>query len=246
MIWFSEIDSTNNHAKKLAREGAAAGTAVAADYQTGGRGRLGRSFHSPRGTGMYLSYIFRPEKPVEACMHLTCACAVAVAEAIEGMCGITPGIKWPNDICFGGKKLGGILTEVSGENGRLQWAVVGIGINVSTPDGGFPEEISGIAQSLQDVCGKEISPRQLAEAVQEKLCDLAETLRSQQQGWMEKYRKLCVTTGKTVRVIAPEETREAVAETVDDQGGLTVRYADGTKSTVSSGEVSVRGMYGYL
>ena len=244
MIWLQEVDSTNNHLKQLVENGAAAGTAVAAGYQTGGRGRLGRSFHSPRGTGMYLSYLFRPEKPVEDCMHLTCACAVAVAEAVEEVSGIAPGIKWPNDLCHDGKKLGGILTEVCADNGDLLWAVVGIGINCNDPEGGFPEEISAIAQSLQALCGREISPRCLAEKVVARLDTLAADLASHR--WMEAYRKRCVTTGKEVQVIFPEEVRQAFAQEVDDAGGLVVSYPDGSKSTVTSGEVSVRGIYGYL
>lgn len=243
MIWYDVTDSTNDRVKELARNGAPAGTAVAAGSQTGGRGRRGRSFYSPKATGMYLSYLFRPEKAVEACMHLTCACAVASVRAIKNLCGITPGIKWPNDLCYEGRKLGGILTEVSATEGKLLWAVVGIGINCRTPEGGFPAEIAEIAQSLEAVSGKSVDPRALAEKIAE---ELGKDLIADAKAYMEEYRGLCVTMGKAVQVITSQDVREAFAEAVDDQGGLLVRYPDGTQETVSSGEVSVRGMYGYL
>lgn len=243
MIWYDVTDSTNDRVKELAKDGAAAGTAVAAAAQTGGRGRRGRTFYSPAGTGMYLSYLFRPEMAVEKCMHLTCACAVAAARAISVLCGITPGIKWPNDLCYEGKKLGGILTEISAEAGKLLWAVVGIGINCRTPEGGFPPQIAEIAQSLEAVSGKRVDPRQLAEKMAK---ELREDLLSNRKAYMEEYRSLCVTLGKPVQVISPNGVREAFAEEVDDEGALLVRYPDGSRETVNSGEVSVRGMYGYL
>ena len=243
MIWYEVTDSTNDRVKELAKNGAAEGTAVAAAGQTGGRGRRGRTFYSPAGTGMYLSYLFRPETAVEKCMHLTCACAVAAARAIGDLCGITPGIKWPNDLCFEGKKLGGILTEISAEAGTLLWAVVGIGINCRTPEGGFPPEIAQIAQSLEAVSGRSADPRLLAQKMVE---ELGKDLLFNPKAYMEEYRRLCVTTGKPVQVITPTCVREGFAEKVDDEGGLLVHYPDGTRETVNSGEVSVRGMYGYL
>lgn len=246
LIWEEAVDSTNDRLKDLARAGAPEGTCVAAGMQTGGRGRQGRRFVSPAGTGMYFSALLRPEAPVEECMHLTCAVAVAAAQAVEQICGITPQIKWPNDLCRDGRKLGGILTEVSARDGRLEWAVVGIGINCRTPAGGFPDPIRQIAASLEEMGGSAPEPRELARAMAEKMRDLAATFLSEKARWMEEFQKLCVTTGRDVCVISPSDSRRGRALEVDLQGGLIVEFLDGSREVVSSGEVSVRGIYGYL
>ena len=143
------LDSTNTHAKELARQGAAAGTVIIAQTQSAGRGRLGRSFHSPADTGLYFSLILRPDCKPEQLMHLTCAAAVAACDAVERSCGLRPGIKWINDLTLEGKKLGGILTELSfSTDGRVSSAVIGIGINVKKKS--FPRELQPIACSLAD------------------------------------------------------------------------------------------------
>ncbi len=245
ICWYDTLGSTNDELKKLALQGAPEGTAIAAHTQTGGKGRRGRSFRSPKGTGMYLSVLLRPQAPAEDCMHLTCAAAVAVAKAIESLCGITPGIKWPNDLTWESRKLGGILTEISAKDGAVEWAVVGIGINCREPDEGFPSEIAQIATDLRSVSGRECTPEMLAKAVVEELRELAQTAVSRRENWMAQYRARCVTTGRQVQVITPLETREGVAISVADDGGLLVEFPDGHRQTVSSGEVSVRGMYGY-
>lgn len=218
---------------------------MAARMQTGGKGRRGRIFQSPAGTGMYLSVLLRPNAPVEDCMHLTCAVAAATAQAIESLCGITPGIKWPNDLTWESRKLGGILTEISVAEGCVEWAVVGIGINCRSPERGFSPDVAQIATDLQTVSGKRISPEALADAVTASLKTLSETFLSERETWMEKYRAACVTTGRQVCVISPTESRRAFALEVADDGSLLVEYDDGARACVSSGEVSVRGMYGY-
>ena len=243
--WFDVLGSTNDEVKMLARQGAPEGTAVAAVTQTGGKGRRGRSFQSPKGTGMYFSALLRPEAPAEDCMHLTCAAAVAAAEAVKKLCGIAPGIKWPNDLTWGNRKLGGILTEISAKDGRVEWAVVGIGINCRTPEGGFPPEIAEIATDLQSASGVEITPQQLCEEILRQLEKLADTGISQKKEWMDAYRNACITTGKPVQVITPLAVMEAVALEVADDGALLVEYSDDRREWVSSGEVSVRGMYSY-
>lgn len=243
--WFDTLDSTSNLAKDLAKAGAPAGTVIAAGSQTGGRGRRGHSFLSPAGTGMYLSVILRPEKPVEMCMHLTCAVAVAVARAIEKTCGVQPGIKWPNDLTWQNKKLGGILTEISAENGKLSWAVVGIGLNCAAPEGGFPPDLEEIATSLRAACGRCVDREELLDAVVRELEMLNSTLFSGKDRWMTEYRQRCVTLGRPVQVLG-DEIRAGFAEGVTDDGALAVSYPDGSRENVNSGEVSVRGMYGYL
>ena len=244
--WYDTIGSTNDELKKLAKQGAPEGTAVAAHTQTGGKGRRGRSFSSPKGTGMYLSVLLRPQAPAENCMHLTCAAAVAVHRAVHKSCGINAGIKWPNDLTWGNRKLGGILTEISAREGVVEWAVVGIGINCCAPEEGFDAAISHIATDLQTVSGQYCPPKILAEAVVQELKILAQTCTADRKMWMDDYRQHCVTTGREVQVITPLDSQPAVAKAVADNGGLLVEYADGRQETVSSGEVSVRGMYGYV
>ncbi len=242
--WFDTLGSTNDALKNAAAAGAPEGAAVAARTQTGGKGRLGRVFQSPAGTGMYLSVLLRPQAPVEDCIHLTCTVAVAVHRAIEKCCGLACGIKWPNDLTWGNRKLGGILTEVSAKDGKVDWAVVGIGINCRAPQGGFPPEIAHIATDLESAGGA-CTPEALADAVLQEMEILAQTCIPDRKSWMDDYRKHCVTTGKTVEVITPLGSKTAVAKTVADDGGLWVEYSDGRQEAVSSGEVSVRGMYGY-
>ena len=152
------VDSTNNLAKTLAAQGAPAGTVVIAERQTGGRGRLGRGFSSPPGMGVYLSVILRPDAPPERLMHLTCAVAEVLCDGVEAASGLRPGIKWTNDLVSGGRKLCGILTELSleAESGHVQYAVVGAGVNCGQKLSDFPPEIQDIAGSLTMLTGKPV------------------------------------------------------------------------------------------
>ena len=127
--WYPTIDSTNTQAKRLAKEGAPHGTVLIAGQQTGGRSRMGRTFQSPAGMGVYLSVILRPNCDPQQLMHLTCAAGVAMVEAVKRVCGILPQVKWINDLVVSGKKLGGILTEMSVDQGMVEYAIIGIGIN---------------------------------------------------------------------------------------------------------------------
>ena len=146
LLWFDSIDSTNTCARELARQGAAHGTVLIADHQTGGRGRRGRSFHSPAGSGIYMSVILRPHCKPQELMHLTCSAAVAMCDAVEKAVGFRPGIKWTNDLVYGGKKIAGVLTELGfDQHGLVDFAVIGIGINCCQRESDFPEEIRGIA-----------------------------------------------------------------------------------------------------
>ena len=147
IICVGTIASTNTHAKNLAADGAPHGTVLIANHQTGGRGRMGRSFHSPAGSGIYLSVILRPDHLPGELMHLTCAAAVAMCDAVERCCGLRPGIKWTNDLVVGKRKLGGILTELSidPKTGLVDYAIVGIGINCCHGSYDFPRELEAIA-----------------------------------------------------------------------------------------------------
>ena len=153
---FEEVTSTNTLLKELGRQGAPAGTVLVADRQTGGRGRLGRTFLSPGGVGVYLSALIRPDcAPIEL-MHLTCAVAVAMCDAVENAFGFRPGIKWTNDLVVGKKKLGGILTELGldPKTGRVSYAVLGIGINCGQTEADFDESIRAMATSARMVLGR--------------------------------------------------------------------------------------------
>lgn len=244
--WFNSIDSTNNEAKRLAQTGAPHGTVLIAGHQSQGRGRMGRSFDSAQGMGIYLSVILRPHCTAQALMHLTCAVGVAMCDAIELAAGFRPGIKWINDLVAGNKKLGGILTELSvdPQSGLIQYAVVGIGINCDQTPEDFPPELREIASSVRMHTGHAIRKERLAAAMILALEQMDKRLL--RHDFMVTYRKDCVTLGQPVVVLRAGEKRYGTALDVDAQGGLIVRFEDGCVQTVQSGEVSVRGMYGYI
>lgn len=234
---YEEVTSTNDIAKALALSGAD-DTAVIARQQSAGRGRRGRSFLSPEG-GLYLSALWQG-CPQEEVMRVTPMAAVAVCRAIESLCPLRCGIKWCNDVVVANRKLCGILTESSlRPEGGIDWLVVGIGVNVSS----VPADVADMAVSLHAL-GCDISPESLAEAVLEQLTALRRDLSAPEE-WRQDYRRRCVNVGKPVRVVRPDGERSALALAVDDEFGLTVRYPSGVTETLRSGEVSVRGLYGY-
>ncbi len=244
---YPTVDSTNTLAKTLAAQGSPHGTVLIADAQTGGRGRMGRSFHSPGGRGIYMSVILRPQCHAGQLMHLTCATAVAMCRALTAACGITPGIKWINDLVWEGRKLGGILTELSLQSdGTAAYAVVGIGINCTQATDDFPEEIRSVATSLAAVTGKEISRSRIAAAMVRSLEQMSQELITHKDAIMEAYRNNCITLGKYVCVCGSDTVRYGTAADMNDDGALLIRFDDGHTETVSAGEVSVRGMYGYI
>ena len=238
------VESTNDLAKKQADNGAPHGTVIIAEQQTRGRGRMGRSFHSPADSGIYLSVILRPCCTADKLMHLTCATGVAMCNAVESTTGYRPGIKWINDLVAESRKLGGILTELSlAPDGTVRYAVVGIGINCNQRT--FPGELENIAISLKVATGKEIDRAALAAAMVTQLELMSNSLLSEKAVVMEQYRRDCVTLGREVTLLRAEQTVSATAIGLDDDGGLQVRYADGSCGTVATGEVSVRGLFGY-
>ncbi len=245
IILLEHAESTNTLAKEMAKNGAPHGTVVVADCQTGGRGRLGRTFHSPAGMGIYMSVILRfPCKPEEI-MHLTCATAVSICDAIQANFGIRPQIKWTNDIIFGTKKLAGILTELV-VTGHETCAIVGIGLNCCQQTTDFAAEIRATALSLGQILNQEISrPAVFAEILQ-ALQNMDAQLLTEQKTIMERYRQDCATIGKVISLVRGDSVRHGLALGVSDEGALLVRYDDGTEEAVSSGEVSIRGMYGYV
>ena len=246
IYWYETLDSTNLLAKKLASEGAPQGTAVIADHQTAGRGRMGRSFDSPAGHGIYMSLILRPQCRPDRLMHLTCAAALALCDAVEEACGFRPGIKWINDLVAGGKKLAGILTELGldPKTGLVSYAIVGIGINCTQAPGDFPPELQPIACSVQTVTGRPVDRARLAAAMLRELEKMSRCL-GEKEAILRRYQAECVTLGKPVLAIRGDIRREGLAIGMDSDGGLILRFADGTEEVVNSGEVSVRGLLGY-
>lgn len=248
VLWFDFIDSTNTHAKLLASQGAPHGTVLIADHQTGGRGRRGRSFHSPTGMGIYMSVILRPNCAPAQLMHLTCAVAVAMCDAVEASAGIRPGIKWTNDLVYGRRKLAGILTELGlSPSGLVDYAVIGVGLNCRQHPEDFPEEIRDVAGSLASVTGKDIDRASMAAAMMDAIYRMDGALLTGKNEAMAQYRRDCITLGKQVSVVkADGAARYGTALDIDEDGALIVRFSTGETETVNSGEVSVRGMYGYL
>ena len=242
IYFYEETDTTNNRARELALEGAPEGTLVVAEKQTAGRGRRGKVWESPLGTGIWMSLVLRPQiMPAEASV-LTLLCGLATAEAIEAETGLSAGIKWPNDILINGKKAVGILTEMDCEMSEVHFVIPGIGINVNTAS--FPPEIADIATSLYLECGKTVSRRRLVHKVLERLEEHYETfLRTGSfTAMLEDYRKHCITLGKEVHVLG-REPFFAEALDITPEGELLVRRADnGKEEVVFSEEVSIRGV----
>lgn len=246
VICLDKTDSTNDELKRRATQGAPTGLVVTAEEQTGGKGRRGRSFQSLAGKGLYLSVLLRPQVPAEQVSQLTAWTAVAVCRAVEAVSRVRPSIKWPNDVLVEGKKLCGILTElgVEAETGAVSYVVVGMGTNVSQTEADFGPELSGIATSLS-ILGADIRRAELAQALLAELDAMNAAFPEGRAEYLKYYRHRCVTLGREVKLVGPEGERLATALDVDENFALRVRLADGTEETVSSGEVSVRGVLGY-
>lgn len=236
------LDSTNILLKKYAEDGVPEGKVVIAEQQTAGRGRLGRSFSSPRSSGLYMSVLLRPSLSAENSLFITAAAAVAVTEAINSLTGISAGIKWVNDVYVGGKKVCGILTEgaVDMETGGFSYAVLGIGINVTAPEGGLPAEIRDVAGYLfESGCTPADFRNRLAATVINNFITLYHKLPD--KSFINEYRKLSVLIGKRVNIISCGKVMgQAGVVGIDENAGLIVRYDDGTAEILTSGEVSVR------
>ncbi len=244
-IVLGTTDSTNICCKELVLHGAPDGTVVLADQQMAGRGRLGRSFQSKGGLGVYLSILWRLQLPPENLMVLPALGAVAACRAVNRVCGLLPQIKWPNDLVWQGKKLGGILTELVTDGSGSMAVIMGIGINVHHRRTDFEGEVAEIASSLELLCAAEVSRSALAAALMEELDILRREALETPQNWLEEYRRLCLTVGKEVQIITGDDRRCATALDIDRMYGLVVRETDGTVRTIRAGEVSVRGLYGY-
>ena len=242
MVYQDEVNSTNHVAKALAYHGAADGTIVVAEEQTGGKGRLDRNFYSPRSRGIWFSVIMRPKFLPHDAPKCTLMAAVAVAEAMKRF-NLKAEIKWPNDIMFDGRKLVGILTEVTGEIGKITYIIVGIGINVNIDSEEFPEEIRAVAASLSEMNGGFVSRIEFLRAVLEEFDKLYREANEGGFGEILKlWRQYNITLGKNIRVISAGdggETFTGKAIDLDADGALIVETEQGLR-TVYAGDVSIR------
>lgn len=242
---YNTLDSTNLKAKELAEAGYPSGTLVLAESQTAGRGRRGRDWTSEEGTGIFMSFILKSGLTIENASMVTLVCALAVSTGISQVIGQEAQIKWPNDIVMNGKKICGILTEMSVDSGKVGHVVVGIGINVSNLQ--FPEEIANTAGSLYTETGKFFQRAEIVGAILEKFeTYYALFLKTQDLSLMqEEYNGLLANRNREVRVLDPREPFEGKALGITEKGELIVETPQG-KQMVSGGEVSVRGIYGYV
>ena len=238
---FDTVHSTNRVLSELAYDDPTDGLVVIADTQTGGRGRFGRSYYSPDGCGIYLSCLLRPETPPASSIPITAWTAVAAARAVETVCGVQPGIKWVNDLFLGGKKFGGVLTEMSieGESGRIRQIITGIGINVNNSPDSFPDELKNIATSLFAETGNKFSRAELACEVIRELDLLRRAWPGGQDTYLREYRARNITTGHTIFLMDGSD-RTASAESIGDDFSLKIRYPDGSTDNLTSGEISIR------
>lgn len=239
IIVYDTVDSTNNRAKELASLGAAHGTAVIADTQSAGKGRVGRSFASPSGTGLYMSVIIRPEFSIDTAQLITACAACAAAEATEKLCGADVNIKWVNDLYMNGRKICGILTEasLSLENNSLDYAVIGIGVNVRSVRGIFSGELSSAATSVEDETGIKISRNSLCAGILKNLEKQLADVES--RAFLEEYRRRELLTGNMITANAGGESIAGKAIAIDDNANLVVRLSDGTVRTFGSGEANL-------
>ncbi len=236
---YDELISTNLTAKELA-DACFADTVIFARRQSGGRGRMGRSFFSPEG-GLYMSLLLHPKMRASSALNVTTAAAVAVSRAIEAVSGKKCTIKWVNDVYIEGRKVCGILTESKiADNGELSYAVLGIGINLTPPEGGFPDDIKNRAGAVFDDLSLDCDNRIAAAVINEFMSLYRGGLNT--SDYLEEYRRRSHLIGRRVDVMRVHDGEARVAEvlSVDDECSLVVRYDDGTVEALSSGDVSVR------
>lgn len=236
---YKTVHSTNAILQEIAIEGGKHGCVVLSSAQTGGRGRFGRSFYSPSDKGIYMSILLRPDMNADKATLITTAAAVAVCEAIEKVSNLKPQIKWVNDIYIEGRKVCGILTEASFsmESGRIEHAVLGIGVNVYCPQDGFPDEIKNIAGYIFEDRRNDARNRLVAEILN---CFMRRYSVLAQNSFMHEYKKRSLVIGRKITVLSANKTESAVALDIDESCHLLVRYEDGREEYLSSGEISIK------
>lgn len=246
VTYYEVLDSTNLRAKLDAEKGAPQGALVVADMQTAGRGRRGRSWSSPAGTNAYFTLILKPDFEPDKASMLTLVMAMAVAEGIREACGLEALIKWPNDIVVGGKKVCGMLTELSVQQEYIQHVVVGAGVNVGIQE--FPPEIADTAACLEEECGRRVPRAQLIVYIMKAFEKYYEKFMETMDFSVlkEAYDNLLVNCDREVCVLDPKGEYTGISRGINSVGELLVELPDGSERTVYAGEVSVRGIYGYV
>ena len=246
VVYYDETDSTNNQAKAYGEKGEAHGTLFVADMQAAGKGRRGRVWVSPAGSSIYMTILLHPDVLPTKAPQLTLVMAMAVAEGIRKVTGLETKIKWPNDIIVHGRKVCGILTEMSTEIDYINYVVIGDGINVNQET--FPEEIRDTATSLKIETGSSVRRSVLIATIMECFEQFYEVFMTTEDlsGLQERYNAMLVNLGREVRVLEPGNEYEAHALGINRTGELIVRTPDGQEKEIYAGEVSVRGVYGYV
>lgn len=246
VVYYDETDSTNNQAKAYGEKGEAHGTLFVADMQAAGKGRRGRVWVSPAGSSIYMTILLHPDVLPTKAPQLTLVMAMAVAEGIRKVTGLETKIKWPNDVIVNGRKVCGILTEMSTEIDYINYVVIGDGINVNQET--FPEEIRDTATSLKIETGSSVRRSVLIATIMECFEQFYEVFMTTEDlsGLQERYNAMLVNLGREVRVLEPGNEYEAHALGINRTGELIVRTPDGQEKEIYAGEVSVRGVYGYV
>lgn len=245
--YLEQVDSTNLYAKRFADNGFQEGTVIIADEQLKGKGRLGRTWVSPKGKGIWMTIMLKPRiNPAEAA-KITLLTACAVSKAIEG-CGVSPKIKWPNDIILNGKKLCGILTEMSVEQDEINYVIVGIGINVNLEQQDFPEDLQSTATSIRIEKGSNVIRKELTAAIMNNFESYYKvfTKTGSIREFIEEYKDKSAVLGKDVTVTSSSLNLKGKALDITEEGQLLLELEDGSIKEIISGEVSVRGLKGYI
>ena len=246
VYYYDEVDSTNNKIRQLAEDMEGGDPfIVIAEHQSGGKGRRGKSWESPSGTGIWMSLLLKPDMMPGQAVMLTLVAGLAVSEAVREITGAESLIKWPNDIVVNGKKVCGILTEMTAEPDHINYVVIGLGINVNTQ--AFPDEIS-TATSLRLETGKNVTRAELTEQILYKFEKYYKIfLETKDMSVLkELYNNNLVNINREVKIIQRDDKFIALSSGINDMGELLITCPDGTKKVINSGEVSVRGIYGYV
>ena len=241
-VFKEEIDSTNNLAKRENQK--PNGTVFVADFQTNGRGRRGNIWISKKNEGLWFSILLKPDKKLDKAFCITLLSGLAVSNALSKLTGIKTGIKWPNDIVYNNKKVCGILSEISYKNSEIDYIVLGIGINLNTEE--FDREIKNIATSVFLETGKKVNKEMLLAEILNELEPLYfDYIKNGMKNIIDDYKMNCVTLNKEVLVVLGDIQYRAYAKDITDDGELIVNF-NGENKKISSGEVSVRGLFGYV
>jgi len=240
ILIFDEVGSTNDIAMELGAKGGEDGLVVVAESQSHGKGRLGRTWISPKGVNLYVSVLLRPEFSPHHASALTMMASVATATAISRVTGLVTEIKWPNDILIGGKKVSGILTEMHAEGDRIHYVVIGVGVNVNMKREDFPDNLRMPAASLMEYAGRKIDRNELLRALLESMDSNLEMIsRKGIVSIVPKWRRLCGTLNRRVKISLPGEAIIGVAEDVTQEGGLIVTIGEGAKRVVYAGDLTI-------